>query len=35
MKLPDKHGSVMVNGSVWLELRGVTIGVSAAAWQLA
>jgi hypothetical protein len=35
MKLPDKHGSVMVNGSVWLELRGVATGVSAAAWQLA
>jgi hypothetical protein len=35
MKLPDKHGSVMVNGSVWLEPRGVATGVSAAAWQLA
>jgi hypothetical protein len=35
MKLPDEHGGAMVNGSVWLELRGVTIGVSAATWQLA
>jgi hypothetical protein len=35
MKLPDKHDSVMVNSSVWLELRGVATGVSAAAWQLA
>jgi hypothetical protein len=35
MKLPDKHGSTRVNGSVWLELRGVATGVSAAAWQLA
>jgi hypothetical protein len=35
MKLPDKHGGVMVNGSVRLELRNVAIGVSAAAWQLA
>jgi hypothetical protein len=35
MKLPDVHGSTMVNGSVQLELRGVAIGVSAAAWQLA
>jgi hypothetical protein len=35
MKLPDEHGSAMVNGSVWLELHGITTGVSAAAWQLA
>jgi hypothetical protein len=35
MKLPDEHGSARVNGSVWLELRGVATGVSAAAWQLA
>jgi hypothetical protein len=35
MKLPDEHGSARANGSVWLELRGVATGVSAAAWQLA
>jgi hypothetical protein len=35
MKLPDKHGGVMVNGSVRLELRDVATGVSAVAWQLA
>jgi hypothetical protein len=35
MKLPDEHDSVMVNGSVRLELRSVATGVSAAAWQLA
>jgi hypothetical protein len=35
MKLPDEHGGEMVNGSMRLELRGVAIGVSAAAWQLA
>jgi hypothetical protein len=35
MKLPDKHGGVMVNGSVRLELCGFATGVSAAAWQLA
>jgi hypothetical protein len=35
MKLPDEHGSARVNGSVWLELRVVVTGVSAAAWQLA
>jgi hypothetical protein len=35
MKLPDKHGGAMVNGSVRLELCGVATGVSAAAWQLA
>jgi hypothetical protein len=35
MNLPDEHGSARVNGSVWLELRGVATGVSAAAWQLA
>jgi hypothetical protein len=35
MKLPDEHGSARVNGSVWLELRGVATGVSAAARQLA
>jgi hypothetical protein len=35
MKLPDEHGGAMVNGSVRLELRGITTGVSAAAWQLA
>jgi hypothetical protein len=35
MKLPDEHGGAKVNGSVWLELRGVATGVSAAAWQLA
>jgi hypothetical protein len=34
MKLPDENGSVMVNGSVRLELCGVATGVSAAAWQL-
>jgi hypothetical protein len=34
MKLPDKHGGAMVNGSVRLELHGVVTGVSAAAWQL-
>jgi hypothetical protein len=34
MNLPDEHGSARVNGSVWLELRGVATGVSAAAWQL-
>jgi hypothetical protein len=35
MKLPVKHGGVMVNGSVRLDLCGVVTGVSAAAWQLA
>jgi hypothetical protein len=35
MKLPDEHGCAMVNGSVRLELRGVTTRVSAVAWQLA
>jgi hypothetical protein len=35
MKLPDEHGGAMVNGSVRLELCGVTTGVSAAVWQLA
>jgi hypothetical protein len=35
MKLPDKHGDAMVNGSVRLELFGIASGVSAAAWQLA
>jgi hypothetical protein len=35
MNLPDEHDNARVNGSVWLELRGVTTGVSAAAWQLA
>jgi hypothetical protein len=35
MKLPDKHGGVMVNSSVRLELRSVAAGVSAVAWQLA
>jgi hypothetical protein len=35
MKLPDEHGSVMVNGSVRLELRDVATGVSVAVWQLA
>jgi hypothetical protein len=35
MKLPDEYGGEMVNGSVQLELRGVTAGVSVAAWQLA
>jgi hypothetical protein len=35
MNLPDEHGSARANGSVWLELRGVATGVSAAAWQLA
>jgi hypothetical protein len=34
MKFSDKHGNVMVNGSVRLKLRGVATGVSAAAWQL-
>jgi hypothetical protein len=34
-KLPDEHGGAMVNGSVWLELRGVATGVSAAGWHLA
>jgi hypothetical protein len=35
MKLPDEHGDAMVNSSVRLELRGITTGVSVAAWQLA
>jgi hypothetical protein len=35
MKLPDEHGGAKVNGSVRLELRSVTTGVSTAAWQLA
>jgi hypothetical protein len=35
MNLPDEHNSARVNGSVWLELRGVATAVSAAAWQLA
>jgi hypothetical protein len=35
MKLPDKHGGAMVNGSVRLELCGVVTGASAAAWKLA
>jgi hypothetical protein len=35
MKLPNKHDSAKVNGSVQLELRGIATGVSAAAWQLA
>jgi hypothetical protein len=35
MKLPDEHGSAMVNGSVRLELCGAATGVSAVAWQLA
>jgi hypothetical protein len=35
MKLPDEHGIAVVNGSVRLELCGITTGVSAAAWQLA
>jgi hypothetical protein len=34
MKLPNEHSGAMVNGSVWLELRGVATGVSAVAWQL-
>jgi hypothetical protein len=35
MNLPDEHGSARVNGLVWLELRGVATGVSAAVWQIA
>jgi hypothetical protein len=35
MKLLNEHGGAMVIGSMQLELRGVAIGVSAAAWQLA
>jgi hypothetical protein len=35
MKLPNEHDDAMVIGSMRLELRGVAIGVSAAAWQLA
>jgi hypothetical protein len=35
MKLPNEHGSAIVNGSMRLELRGVATGVSTAAWQLA
>jgi hypothetical protein len=34
MKLPNEHGSAMVNGSVRLELCGVATEVPAAAWQL-
>jgi hypothetical protein len=35
MKLSDEHGGAVENGSVRLELHGVTTGVSAVAWQLA